>query len=81
MALTARISSNSDEIIHELAARTGKSKIEIIEAALEDYRFKEKMRLLNDEYERLKLNNLAWQQELEERIEIEGTVSDGLEGW
>lgn len=81
MALTARISANSDEIIDELVARTGKSRIDIIDAALEEYRFKERMRLLNIEYEKLRSNKAAWKQEQEERNELEGTIGDGLEGW
>jgi predicted transcriptional regulator len=47
MALTARISSASDHILQELASKTGKSKIEIIEDALKTYRFRERMRLLD----------------------------------
>lgn len=79
MALTARISTNSDAIIHELVNKTGKSKIEIIEEALEAYRFKERMRLFNESYERLKANKKAWKKELEDREELEGTLMDGLE--
>ena len=79
MALTARISSTSDAIIHELVNKTGKSKIEIIEAALESYRFRERMRLFNESYARLRADKKAWAQELEERNELEGTLMDGLE--
>jgi predicted transcriptional regulator len=79
MALTVRISSASDAIIHELVNKTGKSKIEIIEEALESYRFRERMRLFNESYDRLKADKTAWAQELEERDELEGTLMDGLE--
>jgi ABC-type phosphate transport system auxiliary subunit len=79
MALTARISPMSEAIIHELVDKTGKSKIEIIEKALECYRFQERMRLFNESYERLKTDKKAWKKELEDRQELEGTLMDGLE--
>lgn len=79
MALTARISSTSDAIIHELIKKTGKSKIIIIEEALESYRLRERMRLFNESYKRLKDNKEKWAEELRERSELEGTLADGLE--
>lgn len=79
MALIARISPTSDEIIHELVDKTGKSKIVIIEEALESYRFRERMRLFNESYERLKADTKAWTEELKERAVLEGTLMDGLE--
>ena len=79
MASTARISPESEAIIQEMAARTGKSKIEIIHEALEYYRFAERMRLFNESYEKLKSDEKAWQKELEERKDLEGTLMDGHE--
>lgn len=79
MALTARISSDSDHIIEELVKTTGKTKVDIIEDALKSYRFHERMRILNDEYERLRSDKQAWAEELKERQELEGTLLDGLE--
>ena len=79
MALTARISPVSDHIIEELVTATGKAKIVIIEEALKSYRFHERMRILNQEYERLRSDNKAWAEELKERNELEGTLFDGLE--
>lgn len=79
MALTARISVDTDRILRELVQFTGKSKVEIIEDALKSYRFHERMRLLNDEYERLRSNKEAWAEELGERKELEGSLLDGLE--
>lgn len=79
MARTTRISPSTDRIIEERVFKTGKSKIEINDKALESYRFKETMRLLNEEFERLRSNKNAWQQELKERQELEGTLIDGLE--
>lgn len=78
MARTARISPMSDAIIHELANKTGKSKIVIIEEALESYRFRERMRLFNESYENLQADKKKWAEELKERNELEGTLMDGL---
>ena len=78
MALTARISPASDAIIHELANKTGKSKIVIIEEALESYRFRERMRMFNESYKTLQGDQKKWDQELEDREELEGTLKDGL---
>lgn len=79
MARTAKISPNSEAIIQELVARTGKTKIDIIDLALDSYRYQERMRLLNQQYERLRAEEKAWEQELKERKELEGTLMDGLE--
>lgn len=79
MAHTARISPESDAIIEELVTKTGKSKIVIIEEALESYRFQERMRMFNESYTRLKGDKEMWKEELKDREELEGTIGDGLE--
>lgn len=79
MAQTSRISDKSNHIIKEMVAITGKAKIEIIEEALEIYRFHERMRLFNESYDKLKSNKKAWKKELEERKELDGTLEDGFE--
>jgi hypothetical protein len=78
MAETARISPRSDIIIQEMVLLTGKSKVEVIEHALETYRRQERMRLLNEGYERLLDDKDAWAMELKDREELEGTINDGL---
>jgi hypothetical protein len=79
MALTSRISRDSDQIITELVLSTGKSKVDIIEQALKCYRFQERMRVLKEEYVKLQANKHAWTEELKERNELEGTLLNGLE--
>ena len=79
MAQTARISSRSDHIIQEMSVLTGKSKVEIIESALETYRHIERMRVFNESYQRLSKDKSAWDEELEDRNNLEGTLSDGIE--
>lgn len=79
MAQTSRISTRSDEIILEMISITGKAKIEIIEEALEVYRYNERMRLFNKAYDKLRSNKKAWKKELEDREELERTLEDGFE--
>jgi hypothetical protein len=79
MAQTSRISAKSDKIIQEMISITGKAKIEIIEEALEVYRHRERMRLFNESYDKLRSDKKAWKKELKEREELEGTLEDGLE--
>ena len=79
MAQTARISSRSDLIIQEMVLLTGCSKTEVIEHALEVYRRNERMRLMNEAYQNLKADKLAWKEELKDRKELEGTIIDGIE--
>lgn len=42
-------------------------------------RYQERMRVLNEQFECLRADKNAWEQELKERQELEGTVRDGLE--
>lgn len=79
MAQTARISPRSDSIIQEISQLTGKSKVEIIESALETYQHNERMRLFNDSYHMLLKNKKTWQEEQKERKVLEGTLKDGFE--
>lgn len=79
MAGTSRISPVSDKIVKELAEETGRSKIEIIEAALVMYRHYERMHRLNADYQRLRSDKRASQEEIEERNIWEGTLTDGFE--
>ncbi len=79
MASTIRVSSRGQLIIEDIVKMTKKQKVEILEEALEDYRFRERMRILSEDFDRLRSNEEAWQQELEERRELDGTIGDGLE--
>lgn len=79
MNTTTRISINSSVIINELKRKTGKSKVQIIDEALESYRYHEKMRILKEQYECLRVDEKAWEKELEDRRELDGTLMDGLE--
>ncbi len=45
---------------------------------MEAYRHHERMRLLNDSYQRLRLKQSSWNEELKEREELEKTLEDGF---
>jgi hypothetical protein len=79
MAQTARISQRSSDLIQEMALLTGMPKTQVIELALETYRRHERLRLFNESYSRLRSKKKMWSEELKERQELEGTLSDGLE--
>lgn len=61
-----------------MALIIGKPKLDIIEEALKSFRFHERMKLLNEQYEKLRSNKKLWAEELKERKELEGTLDDGL---
>jgi hypothetical protein len=79
MAQTVRISEKSDHMIAELVALTGLTKVELMELALDNLRYKERMKRLNEGYRKLRNDPDAWKEELEDRSELEGTIGDGLE--
>lgn len=79
MTQTVRISPKSDTIIHEMSMMTGKSKVEIIESALETYRHNERMRLFNAGYQALRKSKKKWATEQSERKDLDQTLGDGLE--
>lgn len=79
MGETVRISHTSDMIINDLVSLTGKSKIAVLDEALESYYFHLSMKVIQDQYKNLKSNSKQWKEELTERNELEGTLMDGLE--
>ena len=70
MVQTVRISPESDAILEELHSLTGKSKIEVITAALELYRHGERLRLFNESYKKYRSDPSAWAEEIEEKKEL-----------
>jgi hypothetical protein len=81
MAHIARISPTSEAIIQDLIKQNRQIRMVIIEEAPESYRFRKRMRLFNESYERLRTDKKAWADELADReeLELEGTLMDGLE--
>jgi hypothetical protein len=66
-------------MVEEMSALTGKSRVEVIESALEVCRHRERMRLFNKGYRNLRRNKATWAEEQEERKNLEGTLADGFE--
>lgn len=79
MSQSARLSLRSSEIAEELHSITGKSKTHIIEIALEEYRYQVRMRMYNDAYAKKRSDSTAWEEELKDRAELDGTIADGLD--
>ena len=76
---TAKISAYSASILDRLQSIEHKPKIILIEVALKKYEDQLWLDKINEGYDRLKADKKAWKEELTERLEIEGTIGDGLE--
>ena len=76
---TAKISPRTTAILNRLQQRYHKPKTVLIDLALKKYEDQILLEEINEGYARLKANKKAWEEELEERREIEGTVGDGIE--
>jgi hypothetical protein len=73
------ITEESLRVLHELAAETGKSPLEVLDKALDDYRRKVFFEKLTAEYAELKTDPQAWAEELAERKLWDATLMDGLD--
>ena len=76
---TAKISPTSARILERLQRRYHKPKTVLIDLALKKYEDQILLEEINEGYARLKADKKAWEEELKERQELEGTVEDGLE--
>jgi hypothetical protein len=76
---TAKISPNAVRTLERLQRRYHKPKTVIIDMALKKYEEQILLEEINEGYARLKADKKAWEEEIEERQELEGTVGDGLE--
>lgn len=75
---TAKISPNAARILERLQHRYHKPKTVLIDLALKKYEDQILLEEINEAYARLKKDKKAWQEELQERQELEGTIADGL---
>jgi predicted transcriptional regulator len=75
---TVRVTEHTHEVLRELAAATGASLQQVLEDAVEQYRRERFFADLHAAYERLATDRLAWEEELSERTELDGTLADGL---
>lgn len=76
---TAKISPKTVRILNRLQRRYHKPKTVLIDLALKKYEDQMLLEEINEGYARLKADKKAWEEELEERRELEGTLGDGLE--
>jgi hypothetical protein len=81
MAATAqtRITEETRERIARLAEQTGKSQQEVIDVAVRIYERELFLTQVNEGYAALRGNDAAWADELKEREEWDGALSDGIE--
>lgn len=78
-SVNVRVSEQAYQKITEVADKTGRSKQEIINHAVEEYRRKLFLLEANQAYAALKNNSAAWQDERRERELWDSTLEDGLE--
>lgn len=76
---TAKISPATARILERLQHRYHKPKTVLIDLALKKYEEQILLEEINEGYARLKADKKAWEEELKERQELEGTIGDGLE--
>jgi len=79
MAISAKITEQSNEIVGEIVSITGETKMSIIEKAIIYYKRQIDMQRFDEDYGRLRSNKEFWKQELKEREELDGTLEDGSE--
>ncbi len=75
---TVRVTDHTHEVLRELAAATGESLQQVLEQAVERYRRERFFADLHAAYARLQADPAAWEAELAERADLEGTLADGL---
>lgn len=76
---TVRVTEQTHAILRELAAAKGASIQAFLEELVERYRREQFFADLTADYERLRQDPVAWEQELAERKEWEATLADGLD--
>ena len=78
-SLTVRITSSAHAALRALAEETDESMTEILDKAIEAYRRQQFLAGLNSDFEALRRNPAAWEEEQAERTKWDATLSDGLE--
>ena len=79
MASIVRITEKAHRLLKELARERGLPMTRTLEEALECYRRQLFLKRANEAYAALRADPQAWEEELRERREWEGTLADGLE--
>ena len=76
---TIRVTTNTRNMLSDMAQATGQSMQSIVEQALESYRRQQMLSALNDAYAALREDEAAWAEMEAERAIWESTLADGLE--
>ncbi len=79
MATQLRVNESTHSIIRNLSQEFGESMQSIVEKAVERYKRELFLESLNQDFQRLRENETAWNDELEERHLWENTLLDGVE--
>lgn len=77
MSSTVRISASTHQTLRELAEREHSPLQTILERAIENYRRDRFLDAVNTTYAALRSDSAAWQVEIDERDEWNGTNGDG----
>ncbi len=77
-SVNVRINERTYKVINEIAGQSGKSKQEILDNAVEEYRRKLFLMEANKAYSALRNNQEKWQEEIQEREEWDATLEDSL---
>ena len=79
MATQLRVNESTHNLIRNLAQEFGESMQSIVEKAVERYKRELFLESLNQDFQRLREDETAWNDELEERRLWEDTLLDGVE--
>lgn len=75
-----RITRDTSDTLSELAATTGRSKQDVLAAAVEAFSRQLLLDRTNAAYAALRADPTGWETELQERAQWEATLGDDLEG-
>ncbi len=76
---TVRVTTQTREILRELARETNEPMQDVLEKAIEAYRRQRLLELTNVAYAELRADPRGWTEEQAERSFWDGTLVDGLE--
>ncbi|HEY9701716.1 MAG TPA: hypothetical protein V6C58_04685 [Allocoleopsis sp.] len=79
MEKTVSISNIYYQILQELSDNSGASITKILEQAIEQYRKQKFWEDVDKSYEKLRLNQKDWEEEMSERNDWDVTLGDDLE--
>jgi hypothetical protein len=76
---TVRIDDAAHELLKQLAKQAGLSMQEVLTLAIEEHRRQVFLKTLHNDFTRLRSNQKAWTEELDERALWDSALCDGQE--